>query len=359
MTLNQPSRSNYLAFAASHIVVYKLLVKMEFVQNMQQQNVLVTGGAGYIGSHACKALLRAGYTPVVYDNLSRGFQELVKFGPFVEGDLHDSQSLRNVIAKYKPIGCIHFAAFAYVGESVANPSLYYRNNVLGSLNLLDALVATGVKKIVFSSTCATYGQPDVDFISESTPQKPMNPYGHSKLMVEQLLKDFDMAHELKSVALRYFNACGADVDGEIGEMHDPEPHLIPRIIMAAMSQISHIDVMGTDYDTPDGTAIRDYIHVEDLADAHVAALKYLLENNPSDVFNLGTGKGHSVKEVIAAIERASNLKVPVNNVPRRAGDPAQLVADNRKAKEILGFEPKYLDIEKAVRTALRWHQRNV
>jgi UDP-arabinose 4-epimerase len=321
-------------------------------------NVLVTGGAGYIGSHACKALMRAGFTPVVYDNLSRGFKELIKFGPFEQGDLHDSQKLRATIEKYKPIGCIHFAAFAYVGESVANPSLYYRNNVLGSLNLLDALVATGVNKIVFSSTCATYGQPDVGLISETTSQKPMNPYGHSKLMVEQLLKDFDVAHGLKFVALRYFNAYGADADGEIGEMHDPEPHLIPRIIMAALGEITHIDVMGTDYATPDGTAIRDYIHVSDLADAHVAAFSYLIAGNQSDVFNLGTGKGNSVKDAITAVERASNLKVPVNYAPRRAGDPAHLVADNSKAKSLLGFNPKYLDFEKSMLTALRWHQRN-
>jgi UDP-arabinose 4-epimerase len=320
------------------------------------QNILITGGAGYIGSHTAKAIKRAGFQPVVYDNLSRGFKELVKFGPLVVGDLHDSEKLGATLAEYKPSACIHFAAFAYVGESVANPGLYYRNNVLGSLNLIESLLAGGVNKIVFSSTCATYGQPDVDLISETTPQKPINPYGHSKLMVEQILKDFDVSHSLKSVALRYFNACGADAEGEIGEMHDPEPHLIPRIIMAAQGKIPHIDVMGTDYPTPDGTAIRDYIHVEDLAQAHVQAMNYLLAGGASDVFNLGTGKGHSVKEVIAAVKRASNREVPVVYAPRRAGDPAHLVADNRKAKAVLGFSPKYIDIEKSVRTAFGWHE---
>lgn len=320
------------------------------------QNILITGGAGYIGSHTAKAIRKAGFQPVVYDNLSRGFKELVKFGPLVVGDLHDSAMLTATLNEYKPAGCIHFAAFAYVGESVSNPGLYYRNNFGGSLNLVEALLAGGVNKIVFSSTCATYGQPDVDLISESTLQKPINPYGHSKLMVEQMLKDFDWSHNLKSVALRYFNACGADAEGEIGEMHDPEPHLIPRIIMAAQGRIPHIDVMGTDYPTPDGTAIRDYIHVEDLAKAHVLAMCNLLDGGQSDAFNLGTGKGNSVKDVIAAVRRTSNRDVPINYAPRRAGDPAKLVADNSKAKRVLGFDPQYLDIEDSVRTAFRWHE---
>lgn len=320
------------------------------------QNILITGGAGYIGSHTAKAIRKAGFQPVVYDNLSRGFKELVKFGPLVVGDLHDSAMLTATLNEYKPAGCIHFAAFAYVGESVSNPGLYYRNNFGGSLNLVEALLAGGVNKIVFSSTCATYGQPDVDLISESTLQKPINPYGHSKLMVEQMLKDFDWSHNLKSVALRYFNACGADAEGEIGEMHDPEPHLIPRIIMAAQGRIPHIDVMGTDYPTPDGTAIRDYIHVEDLAKAHVLAMCNLLDGGQSDAFNLGTGKGNSVKDVIAAVRRTSNRDVPINYAPRRAGDPAKLVADTSKAKRVLGFDPQYLDIEDSVRTAFRWHE---
>jgi UDP-arabinose 4-epimerase len=321
-----------------------------------QTNILVTGGAGYIGSHTCKALKGAGYTPITYDNLSRGFRELVRFGPFEQGDLADQARLNSVLEEYQPLGCIHFAAFAYVGESVSNPSLYYHNNVLGSLNLIDALTKHGVGKIVFSSSCATYGQPEVELISETTPQNPMNPYGHSKLMVEQLLQDFDVAHGLKSVALRYFNACGADSEGEIGEMHDPEPHLIPRIILAALGQISHIDVMGTDYNTQDGTAIRDYIHVEDLAFAHVLALGHLLAGNNSNVFNLGTGKGHSVMEVIDAVEKASGIKVPVKLGGRRSGDPARLVADNTKAREILGFTPLHTDLEKTIASALRWHK---
>ncbi len=323
------------------------------------QNVLITGGAGYIGSHTAKAIKKVSFTPVVYDNLSRGFKELVKFGPLVVGDLHDSKKLSATLAEYKPVACIHFAAFAYVGESVTDPGLYYRNNVGGSLNLIEGLLTGGVNKIVFSSTCATYGQPDVEVISETTPQKPINPYGHSKLMVEQLLKDFDVSHNLKSVALRYFNACGADAEGEIGEMHDPEPHLIPRIIMAAQGRIPHIDVMGIDYPTPDGTAIRDYIHVEDLAQAHVQAMNYLLKGGTSDVFNLGTGKGNSVKQVIEAVRRASNREVPVNYAPRRAGDPAHLVADNNKAKRVLGFEPRYVEIEESVRTAYQWHEKKL
>jgi UDP-arabinose 4-epimerase len=319
------------------------------------QNILITGGAGYIGSHTAKAIKKAGFTPVVYDNLSRGHKELVKFGPLVVGDLSDTEKLAATLNEYQPMACIHFAAFAYVGESVVDPGLYYRNNVLGSLNLIEALLKGGVNKIVFSSTCATYGQPDVEFITESTPQKPINPYGHSKLMVEQILKDFDVSHGLKSVALRYFNACGADAEGDIGEMHDPEPHLIPRIIMAAQGRIHHIDVMGTDYPTPDGTAVRDYIHVSDLATAHVQAMAYLLNGGASDVFNLGTGQGHSVKQVIAAVKRASNREVPVVYAPRRAGDPAHLVADNNKAKRMLGFDPRYMEIEEAVRTAYVWH----
>ncbi len=320
-------------------------------------NILITGGAGYIGSHTAKAIMKAGFQSIVYDNLSRGHKELVKFGPLVVGDLHDTAKLKTTLEKYQPVGCIHFAAFAYVGESVSDPGLYYRNNVLGSLNLIENLRMSGVNKIVFSSTCATYGQPEVELISESCPQKPINPYGHSKLMVEQMLKDFDVAHGLKSVALRYFNACGADAEGEIGEMHDPEPHLIPRVIMAAQGKIPHIDVMGTDYPTPDGTAIRDYIHVEDLAQAHVQAMAYLLKGGASDAFNLGTGKGNSVKDVIQAVRRASNREVPVNYVARRAGDPAHLVADNSKAKRVLGFNPRYLNLEESVLTAMRWHER--
>jgi len=319
--------------------------------------VLVTGGAGYVGSHACAALKAAGFTPVTYDNLSRGFRELVRFGPLEVGDIGDPARLAEVFAKYKPVAVMHFAAFAYVGESVTEPALYYQNNFAGALTLLDAMRKAGLDKFIFSSTCAIYGTPERQPISEDLPQAPINSYGRSKQMVEFLLRDYSAAYGLRSVALRYFNACGAHPSGEIGEMHDPEPHLIPRVLMAANGEIEAIDVFGTDYPTPDGTAVRDYIHVCDLADAHVGALRYLLGGGQTVSLNLGTGRGHSVQEVIDSVARVTNRRPVVRYGDRRAGDPPALVADARAAKAVLGFEPKWTEIDRIVGSAWAWHTR--
>jgi UDP-glucose-4-epimerase GalE len=317
--------------------------------------VLVTGGAGYIGSHACQALKAAGFLPVTYDNLSRGFPSLVRYGPLEEGDIGDGRRLLDVIARHKPVAAMHFAAFAYVGESVEEPALYYRNNFVGALTLIDTLREAGIDKLVFSSTCATYGTPEQQPISETEKQVPINPYGRSKLMVEYALTDFSAAYGLKSASLRYFNACGAHPSGEIGEMHDPEPHLIPRVLMAAKRTIDAVDVYGTDYRTADGTAIRDYIHVCDLADAHLAALRYLLAGGQTTALNLGTGRGHSVREVIDAAKRATRCDIPVRYAPRRAGDPPELVADASLARKTLGWSAKWLDIEAVIASAWKWH----
>ena len=319
--------------------------------------VLVTGGAGYIGSHTCKALARQGYQPVTYDNLVYGHRESVKWGPLEVGDILDGARLAAVIALHKPVAAIHFAAFAYVGESVQDPQKYYRNNVVGSLSLLEALRAARIP-LVFSSTCATYGVPENLPITEDTPQNPINPYGASKLMVERILEDFDVAYSQKAIALRYFNAAGADRDGEIGEDHEPETHLIPLAIRAAMEPEASLTVFGQDYQTPDGTAIRDYVHVEDLARAHVAALKRLLEGGDSARINIGTGKGVSVMEIIAAVEKASNKKVAWKPGPRRAGDPPVLVADPAHLKSVLGLDPAtFSGLADITSTAWNWHNR--
>ncbi len=319
--------------------------------------VLVTGGAGYIGSHACKALARAGFKPVVYDNLSYGHEAAVRWGPFELGDILDSQRLSEVCERHRPVAVMHFAAFAYVGESVVDPAKYYHNNVVGSLTLLETMRACGVRKIVFSSTCATYGVPDVLPIGEATPQRPINPYGASKLMVERILSDFGSAYDLGWTALRYFNAAGADLDGEIGEDHDPETHLIPLVIDAASGRRGPVSVFGTDYDTPDGTCIRDYIHVADLADAHVLALKALCAGAPSDVYNLGNGQGFSVREVIAAVEQVCGRPVPARMMARRPGDPAALVSDATKARKQLDWRPKIPELDRIVDSAWKWHQK--
>ena len=317
--------------------------------------VLVTGGAGYIGSHSAKGLAQAGFTPVVFDNLSNGHRWSVKWGPFVQGDLADATLVRETLRKYDVQAVIHFAASAYVNESMTNPRQYFRNNVVNTLNLFDAQLDAGVKHTVFSSTCASYGVPQTRFISEEHPQAPVNPYGESKLFVERALHWYGGAYELKSVALRYFNAAGADPDGEIGEVHDPETHLIPLVIQTALGNRPEVKVFGTDYPTPDGSAVRDYIHVTDLADAHVRALKYLFNGGSNAAVNLGTGKGHSVREVIATVERISGQKVAVREAERRPGDPPELVANARKAASLLGWHPRFSSLDTIIDSAWRWH----
>jgi UDP-arabinose 4-epimerase len=321
------------------------------------ETVLVTGGAGYIGSHACKALAREGYRPVVFDDLSRGHRDAVRWGPLVEGSLADRARLADALRQFRVAAVIHFAAYAYVGESMQDPGLYYRNNLGGTLSLLEAMREAGVDRIVFSSSCAVYGTPDALPIRESAPQRPINPYGETKLAIERALHWHAEAYGMRSISLRYFNAAGADPDVEIGERHDPETHLIPLVLDAALGWRGPVDVFGIDYPTPDGTAIRDYIHVSDLADAHLGALARLASGDRSAAYNLGTGRGHSVREVIAAAERASGRKVPRRDAPRRPGDPPVLVADASLAAERLGWHPVRSDLDSIVGTALAWHAR--
>ena len=320
-------------------------------------NILVTGGAGYIGSHACKALSANGFQPVVYDSLVRGHRSLVKWGDLVVGDLHDSAVLGDVFRRYRPEAVLHFAAFAYVGESVEDPQKYFHNNVVGSLNLLRAMREHAVRNIVFSSTCATYGAPPSLPITESSEQIPTSPYGVSKLMVEQILRAYSDAYELRAMMLRYFNACGADPAGETGELHDPEPHLIPRVLDAATGHLETLEIFGTDYPTRDGTCIRDYIHVSDLADAHVAALRVLLAGGETRALNLGIGTGFTVREVIRAAERVTGRSLKVRESPRRAGDPPELVADSSLAARVLDWRPRFTDIAEMIQTAWNWYQR--
>jgi len=316
--------------------------------------VLVTGGAGYIGSHACKALAHAGYRPVVYDNLSRGHRGAVKWGDLEVGDLLDGVRLRQVMDKHRPEAVLHFAALAYVGESVAAPGMYWRNNVAGSLELLEAMRDRGVRDIVFSSTCATYGNPERNPIAEGHPQRPVNPYGMTKLAVERMLDGFRQAHGIESVALRYFNAAGCDPDGEIGEDHDPEPHLVPRVLLAALGKVDALDVYGDDWETRDGTCIRDYIHVSDLADAHVLALKKLEDRTAPAACNLGNGRGFSVREVIAAAARVTGRDVPHRFAPRRPGDPAELVGSAELARTSLGWSARRPELDAMVDSAWSW-----
>ena len=323
----------------------------------EKRCILVTGGAGYIGSHACKALAGKGYTPVTYDSLVTGHEAAVQWGPFEKGDILDRDRLDELILEYRPSAIMHFAAFASVGESMSDPGKYYRNNVTGSLNLLEAARDHDVERVVLSSTCATYGTPEAPLISEDTPQRPINPYGTSKRMVELLLADFEAAHGIKWASLRYFNAAGADPDNRIGECHDPETHLIPLALDAASGRRSGLTIHGTDYDTADGTCIRDYIHVSDLADAHVLALAALEAGAHSDAYNLGNGRGFSVREVIDCIEKVTGIRVPHKNGPRRRGDPSHLVADASKARQHLGWVPNFPELDEIVSTAWAWHQR--
>lgn len=314
--------------------------------------VLVTGGAGYIGSHACKELAKAGHIPVVFDNLRTGYLWSVKWGPFEHGDICDGVALMDAMRRHQPDAVMHFAALAYVGESMVRPDLYYRTNVVGTLTLLEAMRIQGLTKLVLSSSCATYGSAPVMPITEDTPQVPVNPYGRSKLIVEQIVRDACMAHGLDAVALRYFNAAGSDPDGMIGEEHDPETHLLPLILKTALGLRPAIDVYGDDYSTPDGTCVRDFVHVCDLAAAHVAAL----ERAPKgfSAYNLGTGHGSSVREAIEAARRVTGKPIPVRDLPRRAGDPAILVADSTLAQVALGWEPKRSDLPTMIGDAWAW-----
>jgi len=333
------------------------------------KTVLVTGGAGYIGSHACKALAAAGYFPVVYDNMVNGHEWAVKWGPLEKGDIADSTRLGKVIAAYKPLAVMHFSAFAYVGESVEDPLKYYRNNVAGTLSLLETMREYAVERMVFSSTCATYGTPNQIPISEDHPQIPINPYGMSKLMVERLLKDCHVSHGLSSISLRYFNAAGADPEGDIGETHNPETHLIPLVLDTAMEKRPHITIFGDDYSTPDGTCLRDYIHVTDLAQAHILALKEIessgqtSRNSQRDLsmckaYNLGNGLGFSVKDVIGVAEKVTGESIPVKIGKRRPGDAPVLVGDSARIRKDLGWRPQYEELEIIIETAWKWAKRS-
>jgi UDP-arabinose 4-epimerase len=319
--------------------------------------ILITGGAGYIGSHTAQRFAAAGFEPVVFDNLQTGHRWAVRWGPLAEGDLSDRDRLREALAAYQPEAVIHFAGSAYVGESMQQPGKYFRNNVVNSLNLLDAMADAGVRHIVFSSSCTTYGVPQRLPISEEHPQHAVSPYGESKLFVERALGWYSAPSGLRFAALRYFNAAGAAPDGSIGEVHDPETHLIPLVIQAALGQRPLVEVYGDDYPTPDGTAIRDYVHVQDLAEAHVQALRYLLDGGANVALNLGTGQGHSVRDVIATVERVGGRPVPRRIAPRRPGDPPALVADAAKALTVLGWQPKLSSLDTIVETAWRWHEQ--
>lgn len=321
---------------------------------MSKKNVIVTGGAGYVGSHACKALLSAGFNPVTYDNLSIGNRWAVKWGPLERGDILDPARLSEVFQEYQPVAVMHFAAFALVGESMREPGRYFRNNVVGTLNLLDACRMFGVSNIVFSSTCATYGNPDSLPITEQSPQIPVNPYGASKLMIERVLRDYEDAYGIKHVALRYFNAAGADPELEVGECRDVETHLIPLVLDSLLDN-NPIKVMGVDYPTEDGTAIRDYIHVSDLAFAHVRALESILEGEDSSQVNLGTGLGLSVKEIIHIVETVTGRSVPVELSDRREGDPAELIADNKLALTKFLKSRRLFTPTEIVEHAWQWH----
>ncbi|TCU16400.1 UDP-glucose 4-epimerase GalE [Rhizobium sullae] len=324
---------------------------------MAGETVLVVGGAGYIGSHTCLDLANKGYKPVVFDNFSNGHREFVRWGPAEEGDIRDRARLEEVLAKHKPSAILHFAALIEVGESVKDPVSFYENNVIGTLTLLSAAQAAGIKAFVFSSTCATYGLPQSVPLDETHRQVPINPYGRTKYIVEQALADYDQYKGLRSVILRYFNAAGADFEGRIGEWHQPETHAIPLAIDAALGRRQGFKVFGSDYETRDGTCVRDYIHVLDLADAHVRAVEYLLKGGDSVALNLGTGTGTTVKELLGAIEDVSKRPFPVEYIGRREGDSHTLVANNDKARDVLGWAPQY-DLSQIIQSAWNWHSRS-
>lgn len=320
-------------------------------------NILIVGGAGYIGSHTNKYLHSQGHKTIILDNLIYGHQEFVKWGQFYKGSIQDPTILDQIFTDHQIDVVMHFSAFAYVGESVTEPAKYYENNVSGTIQLLNAMARHEVKKFIFSSTCATFGYPQRIPISEDHPQSPINPYGRTKLLIEQLLPDYDHAYGIKSICLRYFNAAGADADGEIGERHNPETHLIPLVIQAALGYNNNLRVFGDDYETPDGTCIRDYIHVEDLACAHSLAYDYLCLENQSNQFNLGNGQGFSVLEVIQATEEVSGKSISYNIEGKRPGDPDQLIGDSEKAQKLLNWQPKYTQLQDIIRTAYIWHQK--
>ncbi len=321
------------------------------------RHVLVTGGAGYIGAHACKALARAGFVPVAFDNLSTGWEDAVKFGPFVKGDLMNRAEIDAAFARYRPVAVMHFAALSLVGDSMTDPGRYWRVNLGASLNLIEAAIAAGCLNFVFSSTCATYGDQDGVMLDETTTQRPINAYGASKRAIEDMLNNFSVSHGLNRVIFRYFNVAGADPEGEVGEQHRPETHLIPLMLDAIEGRRPALTLFGTDYPTPDGTCLRDYVHVSDLVDAHVLGLNWLLEGKGNSEFNLGSGRGFSVREVIAASSAVTNRPVPVVEGPRRAGDAAALVSGSTRAVEVLDWKPRYADLAEMIHHAHAWGQK--
>lgn len=326
---------------------------------MKGKKILVTGGAGFVGSHACKALAGAGYLPVVLDNLSRGHRRAVMWGPLVEADIHDQKTVEEVIRAHKPVGVMHFAAYAYVGESMENPGLYYDNNVSGTLSLLNAMKAAGCRTLVFSSSCAVYGGVHSAPIDESTPRTPSSTYGFSKMVCEQMIADYCRAHDFSATALRYFNAAGSDPDGELGENHEPEPHIIPTVLRVAAGREPEVRINGTDHATVDGTCVRDFVHVSDLASAHSLAFDYSLNRRKGfSAFNLGIGRGYSLNEVVEAARRVTGKRIPVRYVDRRPGDPPYAVGRADLAREVLGWQPRYTSLDTMLCHAWSWIGRS-
>ncbi len=328
--------------------------------NLTDRSILVTGGAGYIGSHAVKALEARGLKVIILDNLVYGHRDLVEANfkaELIQGEIGDRELLAKVFSTHKIDAVMHFAAYAYVGESVTDPAKYYQNNLVGTITLLDVMREHDIKNLVFSSTCATYGMPQYIPIDEKHPQHPINPYGFSKLAMERILQDYDQAYGLKSIIFRYFNAAGADPDGTLGEDHNPETHLIPLVLQTAGGQRDSVSIFGTDYDTPDGTCVRDYIHVTDLAEAHVLGLEHLIQKQVSEIFNLGNGNGFSVKEVVDTVKQVTGKEVAVVECPRRPGDPSTLIGGAAKAREVLHWQPQYPQLESIIQHAWNWHQK--